>query len=337
MRFQLGHRVSILSFAVLTSGAAALASDIGFRQATHSETPLTLRPVTGGVDISDRGKTKRVSLAADSWMQAIERVGSSGWVVTGTSARLDGRDLVVKVSLGSGVKTLPSPRAGQGPLAWWPLPIVHRSELLGLVWLEGARLDRLAVVAARWQGDAWSQPVVVSPPGPGSQTGLTATVLRDGTWLLAWTRFDGEDDEIVWSTGDGRGFGGAVLLGRGNSVADIQPDLLADGNGALIAWSREQAGRYILRMARFDGRSWSEMEVEPMTAVAPKLRPGRGGGAPWLSLWTVENGAPSWLLARPAGARLAVVQRVDGARPRPAVRTTEGTEPRFAGVPRGRR
>lgn len=315
----------------LSAATALAAPEVGFRQAVESETPLTMLARGAGVTIQDGNSRRNLRLADGVWMQAIERLGERGWIATGTSDRLTGRSLLLKIKKGSRVRTLTAPSQDRGSIAWWPLPMVHRSELVGLVWFEGDRMDRLAVVGSRWLGDGWAQPEVISPPGVGSQAGLTATVLADGSWMLAWTRWDGEDDEVVWSLGDGKRFSRPAPVHPGNAVADILPSVLADGRGAIIAWSQERSNRYVLQMARFDGRGWRPIDVAASSAVGPQMV--RRGGSPWLNVWTNDDSERSaWVLSRLQGDKLLPVDRVDGASPRPAIDATAGGKPRLRAV-----
>lgn len=325
---------ALATWALTTSSVAA--PEVGFRQAAQSDTTLTMLAVNSGVSIENGASTRTLRLAEGSWMQAIERIDNDGWVATGSDDRLSGRRLIVKVDFGRGIRNLPSPPQRHGSLAWWPLPIVHRSELVGLVWLEGNQIDRLSVLGARWLDDSWSTPVVISPPGVGSQAGLSATVLAGGSWLLAWTRWDGEDDEIVWSLGDGDRFSRPALVAGGNAVADILPSVLAEGRGALIAWSQEQGNRYALQMARFDGRKWQPIDTPHTAAVAPQLV--RRGEATWLSLWANDARGSEWVLSRIDGDRLSTVDRVRGSSARPAVVSSDDGAPRLRSAgPGGRR
>lgn len=315
----------------LSATTALAAPEVGFRQAAESETPLTMLARGAGLTIQDGNSRRNLRLADGAWMQAIERLGERGWIATGTSDRLTGRSLLLKIKNGSRVRTLTAPGQDRGSIAWWPLPMVHRSELVGLVWFEGDRMDRLAVVASRWLGDGWAQPAVISPPGVGSQAGLTATVLADGSWMLAWTRWDGEDDEVVWSLGDGKRFSRPLPVHPGNAVADILPSVLADGRGAIIAWSQERSNRYVLQMARFDGRGWRPIDLPASSAVGPQMV--RRGGSPWLSVWINDHsGHSAWVLSRLQGDKLVPVDRVDGAAPRPGITSIDGGAPKLRSV-----
>jgi len=327
--------LSLLLLFALIPGSSVIGAEIGYRQAAQSDTPLFMLAVEGGIEIRDNGQLEHIALSEGAWMQAIERLGTelsagaaassvksaTGWVVTGTQTSKTGRTLMVTVSNGTENQLLTTPKLSLGSLAWWPLPIVQRSRLIGLVWLEGDRLDRLAVVAARWQGDRWTSPVVVSPVGVGSQAGLTATVLEDGTWLLAWTRFDGQDDEIMWASGDGTKFRRPTPLHRGNALADILPSLVAVGNTATVAWSREGQDSYLLQIAEFDGKSWNQINLAPMTAVAPQLH--RRDKSVLISLWTHTGLEPRWALAKVHQHALTFIDSLAGEQSRPAVASTQ--------------
>lgn len=130
-----------------------------------------------------------------------------------------------------------------------------------MVWLEGQNLTSLSVRAAVREGEEWNGVTVVAPPARGSQTGLVATVLGDGRWLLAWSAFDGKDDEILWSIGKDERWSIAQRLGSNNSVPDISPAIVTTPNGALLAWSRMIDGEYQLLLARFKNGTWSQPEI----------------------------------------------------------------------------
>ncbi len=133
---------------------------------------------------------------------------------------------------------LPAPPGQVGVDRRSPVLLVRKETLLGIAWLEGDTASSLSVRAAAWDGDAWQDVETVSAPGPGSQTGLTGTVLADGSWLLAWSAVDGEDDEIVWSRRAGDRWTPVRPVSENNHVPDVTPVLTAAGTGALLAWSR---------------------------------------------------------------------------------------------------
>lgn len=152
-----------------------------------------------------------------------------------------------------------------------PVPVASADgELLGAAWLEGRSARQHAVAFASWEGTRWGPRELVAPPGPGSQLALTAATLTDGTVLLSWSAYDGEDDEILWSRRAGASWTPPRTVHAGNGVPDITPALVAPrkpapgGPQALVAWSRYQDGQYRVVVASFDGRSWSDA-----TALGP--------------------------------------------------------------------
>jgi len=189
------------------------------------------------------------------------------------------------------VRTLPVPppsRSGPERFRLGAVPLVEEGRLVGLAWLAGDGSRSFAVWAAPWMGEPaspggrWGAPELVSPPGPGSQLALVGAVLADGTWLLAWSAFDGEDDEIVSARRrpERRGQAGSWEPPRrvspDNPVPDITPALFAtpDG-GALLAWSRYDGDQYRLILARFEGDAW--VREAPMGGPAT-LYPSFSGG-----------------------------------------------------------
>jgi hypothetical protein len=148
------------------------------------------------------------------------------------------------------------------------------------------------VRAALWDGQRWQTPERVSWPGPGSQLALAGAVLTDGSWLLAWSAFDGQDDEIVWSQRAGGAWQPVKRLYPDNSVPDITPALAATADGgALIAWSRFDGHGYQLRMARFDRGTWTgEHPAAPSGSLYPVFLGSSAGGSRLLYLDAVPHG-----------------------------------------------
>jgi hypothetical protein len=181
----------------------------------------------------------------------------SGWLASGVELRRDGLDLSLVADLGRGIRRLSVPGSRPGSLRTGPTPLVEGGRLAGIAWLEGEDLRRFAVRAAGFESGGFSEPVTLSPPRDGSQSGLTGAVLADGTRLLVWARFDGRDDELYWAMlRPGGEWTAPRRVAPGNSVPDVTPTLLAHGDGALLAWSRLR-GEYEVVTARFDGSGWS--------------------------------------------------------------------------------
>ena len=207
-----------------------------------------------------------------------------GWLAAGhRAAGGRGLELVLLAGDDAGVSSLPVPPIAARGVAS-PQPVIENGTLQGLVWLEGDDARSLGVRAASWTGAGFAAAEWVSPPAEtGSQLSLSATVLRDGRWLLVWSAFDGADDEIVWSLRDGPTWTPPARLHAANGVPDITPVVAAAGRGAVAAWSRYEAGHYRVRVARFRAGAWSDEErVGPAGSAFPFFVVDAAGRAPSL-------------------------------------------------------
>lgn len=216
-----------------------------------------------------------------------------GWVAAGSFPDAAGRQrLFLLTGDEKSFRSLPEPPAQKGLQRRGPVLLVDGGRLAGLAWLEGDGGRTLAVHAAAWNGRKWQAPETVSHRGPGSQLALTGAVLADGSWLLAWSAFDGTADEIVWSQRTGERWLPVVRLSAPNSVPDITPALTATaGGGALIAWSRFDGRGYQLRMARFEHGVWLDEHVAgPSGSLYPAFL--ETSGHP--RLLYLESAARSW-------------------------------------------
>ena len=198
---------------------------------------------------------------------------SDGWVVAGTQPAPVARELFILSSKGGALSELavPSRRPQDAALLRQEaVPLVAAGRLAGLVWLEGDSPRSLAVRTASWDGTRWSEPHTVSSPGPGSQLALTAARLADGSWLLAWSAYDGHADAVVWSRGQGDRWSLPEPIGPSLGVPNITPDLVGTADGALAAWSRLEGDGYRVVVARFaEGRWLPPVAIGGLGSVYP--------------------------------------------------------------------
>jgi len=266
----------------------------------------------GGLRLVERGGTAHLELPAGDRIEIALTTGSEltaavalreGWLAVGTRRTEGGSELLLLAGDDRNVSPLPVPAGPSGRLRHGPVPLVAAGELAGLAWLEGRDGRSLAVRFASWEGDGWGAPRTVAAPGPGSQMALAAAALADGSWLLAWTRFDGADDEIVWSRSRGplgETWTPPRRIAADNAVPDVTPALLATRDGVLAAWSRYDGEHYRVVTALFDGRAWS-----PPRAVGP-------AGSLYPS-WEAPDDGPPTFLARTAAPRGWLAIEVDDA------------------------
>jgi hypothetical protein len=202
------------------------------------------------------GRTLSVALPERAEVSAFAAI-DGGWVAAGSAPDAAGRRrLFLLRGNESASRPLAEPPGQEGRERRGPVLLVDGGRLAGIAWLEGDDDRSLSVRAAVWTGKRWQAPERVSFPGPGSQLALTGAVLADGSWLLAWSAFDGQDDEIVWARRQGDAWQPVQRLSN-NSVPDITPALTATADGgALIAWSRFDGQGYQMRMARFSRDGW---------------------------------------------------------------------------------
>jgi hypothetical protein len=290
---------------------------------------LTLIPAAPGATTArvelPGGQTVAAALPARATVSSFAAL-DGGWVAAGSAPDADangGRRLFLlrgddRTNRAS--HPLPAPPGQASRSRSGPVLLVDGGRLAGLAWLEGDDERSFSVRSAVWTGSAWQASERVSFPGPGSQLGLTGAVLADGSWLLAWSAFDGHDDEIVWSRKVGASWQPVKRLYPDNAVPDITPALAATADGgALIAWSRYDGHGYALRMARFARGAWGgEHAAGPSGSLYPTFL----GAAKLLYLDAAPRGW-SVLDLDPQGrakARASAASALD----RPAVRFSGG-------------
>lgn len=253
------------------------------------------------------GRSARLELPPRSEVSALAEL-SRGWMAAGSALGEDGRRTLFLLS---GEGAVAAPAGQEGAERRGAVFFVEDGALQGMAWLEGNDDRSLAVRAAEWNGHAWKNVEPVSRPGPGSQLALAAAVLSDGSWLLAWSAYDGEDHEIVWARRTAQGWSPARPVSRGNSVPDITPALTAAGTGALLAWSRYDGESYRLHLARFEAGAWKgERAAAPSGSFHPSFQ---GSYLLYQTAlprsWSVLELSPSGQVRRRATALSALTER----------------------------
>ena len=217
-----------------------------------------------------------VELPAGAGLYDLEPT-DAGWVAGGQVPYAEGTDLLLLEEKSGEVDLMPLPEKGRGRLRGQTVVLVHEGSLIGIAWVEGDRERDLEIWAAAWDGADWAERESVSPRGPGSQLALAGTVLEDGSWLLAWSAVDGQDDETVWSLRrDGR-WSSPTRVHEDNDVPDVTPALVTVEGGALIAWNWYDGWNYTLRTARFDGAEWELFEPFDDDGLYPSFLEADGG------------------------------------------------------------
>jgi lysophospholipase L1-like esterase len=325
-----------LALLAVTLGAApaVLAAAEPITEVTGLTAPAAgrLTAVAGGARLElPSGAVVPLALPPGAVLETVAAL-AGGWIAAGTApdggggGGAGGRELLLVAGATGGTGGGGRGGAGSPPPAWLappgertgtvraePLPLVEDGRLAGLVWLEGDGPRAYGVRYAAWNGAEWSKPLTISPPNQGSQLALTAARLADGSWLLAWSAFDGHDDEIVWSAGKGGAWTRPLRL-TDNQVPDITPALAATGRGAVLAWSQLAGDGYRLLLARFqDGRWDGPTVVAPGGSLYPRFersprtgllrlvyrdaRPALDGASGWAAIELGPGGHPRRLAA----------------------------------------
>ena len=257
---------------LLLYGAAAASAQDEPLQAWRGGEALALIPGPGGARLDlPGGRSLPLSLPERAEVSSFAAL-DNGWILAGSFRDASGRQrLFLLKGNDQRSTTLAEPSGQEGRRRRDPQLLVDNGRLAGLAWLEGDGDRDLSVRSAVWNGRGWGTPERVSYPGPGTQIALTGAVLSDGSWLLAWSAFDGRDHEIVWSLRAAGAWLPVRRLSPGNAVPDITPAVTATaGNGALIAWSRFDGRGYQLQTARFERGEWnSEQPAGPSGSLYP--------------------------------------------------------------------
>src|SRR5918996_10161 len=116
-------------------------------------------------------------------------------------------------------------------------------------------------------------PQPAAPRGRGTHPPRPPPRLSDGSWLLAWSAFDGHDDEIVWTRGKNGAWSRPRRVTADNAWPDTTPALTVTGNGALLAWSRYDGNDYRIVISLYRTavpQGWEALAVD--TAGRPLRR-----------------------------------------------------------------
>lgn len=282
--------------------------------------PPRLARAGGAWSVEWNGRSEALALPAGVGLGRVAALGA-GWILIGGRMAGERAEIFLLAERGRGPVELAPPADPVGLVREGAVPVVAGDALLGLAWLEGDERRSYAVRWAPWQGDRFGAPVEVAPRGPGSQLALAGTALADGRVVLVWSGFDGLDDEIWASLGAGAAgakWSPPARVGADNAVPDITPDVVADGSGALVAWSRYDGEEYRVRLARLAGDRFEEFAAE---GPGGSLYPSFAGAGPRPHLLYRDAHADDWALAElTAGGRLVTRARAAGsADQRPSV------------------
>jgi hypothetical protein len=222
---------------------------------------LVVLSAPGRARVKQSGEgTKRVRLRRNEKLSDLAEV-SRGWVAAGVREEADRTELLILRQSSAGLERIPPPPLERGMVRLRPVLLVHRDRLVGAAWLEGRDFRHLVGKMADWEGVDWGPVVTVGLATSGSQTGLTGTVLANGSVLLLWSQFDGQDDEIYWSLRSGADFSTPERLGEPNHLPDITPVVTSTSRGAVAAWSRYDGRDYRLVTSRFHQTGWERPRI----------------------------------------------------------------------------
>ena len=309
---------------ILVLSATVLAAAPAQRQVLAGRGDLLLASTGPALSVAVGGRELPISLPAEARLETIAGE-TQGWAAAGTRplAGARGTELVVATGDSTSARAVPPPGGRTARLRAAPKPVLSGGDLAGLLWLEGDDRGHFAVRAAGYDGERWSPSETVSPVAPGSQLALSVAVLGDGTWLAVWSRFNGHDDDVVWSTRGAGGWSEPRAVHAANAVPDITPAVLADGRGAWIAWNTFDGSDYRLEIARFDGGAVSAATTLGGPGwIFPDLAPKTGGDGALVRC--LQADPQSWVVLDVDGAarvRRVASAAVDPTRGQPLLRT----------------
>jgi hypothetical protein len=289
--------------AALCLAAGAVCARAAERQALTSQSGLLVARSANLLAVGTRDAGASLILPAQTTLDAVAG-DARAWFATGTRLLLNGKGSEIVIAAGgTSEATLLKPPAGRvARERELPQALVEHGALRGLVWLEGNDRGHYAVRAAAFDGALFGPAETISLPEHGSQMAPAVAVLADGAWLAVWSRYNGHDDDIVWSVRRGDVWSAPRRVHAANSVPDITPALIASERGALVAWNQYDGSDYRVAVARFDGSGFAEL--------------GTLGGPGWTQPRLASRGdgtAGALLLCRQADPLRWVVTELDGA------------------------
>lgn len=310
---------ALLLAAWIASDPAAASERFVAQTAIEGDRDVVLLAAPDGTWVERGAARERIELPQSAWLNRITAL-DGGWVAGGARATGGGQDLVL-IAGGAGESwTIELPFEPTSRIRQSAVPLVLDGTLAGVAWLEGDDFSSLAVRCARLGDQGWGAAETVSPPAPGGQVALSGAVLADGSWLLVWSRYDGEDTETVWSRSAARDeWTPVALVHEPNDVPDVTPTLIATRSGALVAWSAYDGHTLRLRLSRLDGDGWRDTGYRgPAAAVYPTFVPALDG--PWLLFKTVVPYGWSVMQVDDSGRELRRATVGAARRERPLVR-----------------
>jgi hypothetical protein len=258
-------------------------------------------------------RIRPVELPPGARVDALESF-AGGWLVAGSAPGVAGSDLFLLRGDDRQEELLAPPGGRVGKKRTTAVPLLHDDRLAGVAWLEGSDARRFEVRYAAWRDGRFEAPAVVAPAGPGTQIALRGCRLADGRLLLVWAGFDGGDDEIWYSLGEGDRWSPPRRTTEDNAVPDITPAVVPSGGGALLAWARYDGSEYRLMTARLAGdRIVGARFAAPPGSAFPTFEAGPAG----LALLYRDGRRSAWEIAEVAA---------DGALGRRAHVAAEGDE-----------